>query len=419
MRSAPHIQYSPSHRTRFPVIALLACQQYLAIALIYAAVPVVLRANGASLELVGLFSTVFFAFTVNFLWAPVVDRYSLGHFGLRRSWIMATQVGTALTMAVMAMLDPAADFLPLFVVSVAVAALAATQRIATLGYVAEVLRPAERPFGSALFGWGAAVGNAVGGAAFLQLIGVLGWRLALLGFALMLLAFASCILMVPEPQGTRAVDAAASTCAAPLRVLLGVRLWAVAAMISPGVFGLAVAFAMVSPRLVDLGVTAPDVGLVAALANIATFTVIAPLTGLLVSRTSPRRGVVWACAVLALAFLVLSDADRLLGPLGGAVAAVCFVFGALAIQHVAFTTWFLALARPGEAATDVTLLTAVMAALALAGFAASGFIAAHFGYGTTLLLAATGYALTTLLVAAIPALKAERRANPLESDLVR
>ncbi|MET4222663.1 hypothetical protein ABIB00_007902 [Bradyrhizobium sp. LB14.3] len=47
----------------------LASQQYLAIGLIYSVIPVILRGNGASLELV-VYGTVFFAFTVNFLWAP-------------------------------------------------------------------------------------------------------------------------------------------------------------------------------------------------------------------------------------------------------------------------------------------------------------------------------------------------------------
>ncbi|MGL3104950.1 hypothetical protein [Bradyrhizobium sp. BR 1432] len=68
----------------------LASQQYLAIAFIYSTIPVILRGNGASLELVGLYSTAFVAFTVNFLWAPVVDRWSLNSLGLRRSWILVT-----------------------------------------------------------------------------------------------------------------------------------------------------------------------------------------------------------------------------------------------------------------------------------------------------------------------------------------
>lgn len=405
-----------SGRMRFPVIVVLACQQYLAIALIYAAVPVILRANGAGLELVGLFSTVFFAFTVNFLWAPVVDRRSLGRLGLRRSWILATQAATAIVMAVLALLDPAADFVPVFAVCVALATLAATQRIATLGYVAEALGPAERAFGSALFGWGAAIGNAIGGAACLQLIEAVGWRPALLGFALLLLVFAACIPAIPEPTGRRDDPAVPPSRASVLGMLCSTRLWGTAVMIAPGVFGVAVAFAMVSPRLVDLGFAMSEIGLIGALANIATFTVIAPLTGVAVSRMPPRRGVVLACAVLAACFILLSAGDAAIGNQGGAIAAVGLVFAALAVQHVAFTTWFLALARPGEAATDVTFLTSAMSALAIAGFAASGFIAATFGYGMTLMLAGAGYALTALLVALRRAPQGD--AQPLENGFV-
>lgn len=139
---------------RYGVIAALACQQYLAIAFIYAAVPVILRANGASLQLVGLFGTVFLAFAVNFLWAPVVDRWSLNRLGLRRSWILTTQVASAAAIVAMALLNPAIDFAAVLFVCLVLATLAATQRIATLGYAAEALDSGERPFGAALLGWG-------------------------------------------------------------------------------------------------------------------------------------------------------------------------------------------------------------------------------------------------------------------------
>lgn len=82
---------------RFAVTALLACQHYPAISLIYAAIPVVLRHNGAPLELIGLLGIVFFAFTVNFLWAPVVDRYPLTRLGRRRSSRVAMLVTSAVT----------------------------------------------------------------------------------------------------------------------------------------------------------------------------------------------------------------------------------------------------------------------------------------------------------------------------------
>ena len=101
---------------RFAVIALLACQHDLAISLIYAAIPVVLRQNGAPLELIGLFGIVFFAFVFNFLWAPVADRYLLTRLGRRRSWLVAIRATSAVTIPAAAILDPGRDFVAVLAV---------------------------------------------------------------------------------------------------------------------------------------------------------------------------------------------------------------------------------------------------------------------------------------------------------------
>lgn len=384
---------------RYVVIAVLACQQYLAIAFIYAAVPVILRANGASLQLVGLFSTVFFAFAVNFLWAPVVDRWSLNRLGLRRSWILSTQAASAAVIAAMAILNPAVDFVAVLVVCLVLATLAATQRIATLGYVAEALDDGERPFGAALLGWGGAVGNAIGGAICLQLIELVGWRPALFGFAALLVAFAGWVFAIPEPA-RRTDETHPRQRVSVLAIIRNESLWTTAALIVPGVLGVAVAFAMVQPRLVDLGFGAADIGWIGAVANILTFTIIAPLTSAIVVRVAPHRAVIWGCTFLAIGFAALAFVERYVGTRFAAVVSVGTVFAALAVQHVSFTNWFLELARPGETATDVTFLTSVMSAVALVGFAASGFVAARFGYGVTLILPGIGYALSALFVAA-------------------
>ncbi|UPJ68357.1 MFS transporter [Bradyrhizobium sp. 191] len=377
----------------------LASQQYLAIALIYSANPVILRGNGASLELVGLYGTVFFAFTVNFLWAPVVDRWSLNRLGLRRSWILLTQIAITTALAVMAFLNPKTDFVPVFLVSLALATVAATQRIATLGYIAEALGSGERPLGAALLGWGRVVGHVIGGAVCLQLIEIAGWRPALLGLALLLAVFAGWVFAIPEPLHCM------NRWRSPQRlsifpILLNNGMWTTAALIAPGVIGIALAFAMVQLRLVDLGFAAADIGWIGALSNVVTYTIIAPVTSAILTRMAPNRGVIWGCAVLAIGFGALAIIDRYVGVRVSAVASVGIVFAALAVQHVTFTSWFLALARPGKAGTDVTFLTSVMSAFALIGFAASGFIAARFGYRVTLILPGLGYALSALLAAA-------------------
>ncbi|AMA59893.1 hypothetical protein BCCGELA001_28990 [Bradyrhizobium sp. CCGE-LA001] len=378
----------------------LASQQYLAIALIYSAIPVILRANGASLQLVGLYSTAFFAFTISFLWAPIVDRWSLNRLGLRRSWILLTQVAATTALTVMAFLNPKTDFVQVFLVSLALASVAATQRIATLGYITEALDSAERPFGATLLGWGRVIGHVIGGAIFLQLIEIIGWRPALLGLALLVAVFAVWVFAIPEPLPFKAQSRS------PQRLSIFRRntgLWTTAALIAPGVAGIALAFAMVQLRLVDLGFATADIGWIGAIANVLTYTIIAPLTTVILARVAPHRGLIWGCAILAIGFGAFAIMDRYVNVRVSAVASVGIVFSALAVQHVTFTNWFLALARPGKAGTDVTFLTSAMSAFALAGFAVSGFIAARFGYRVTLILPSLGYALSGLIAAGFAA----------------
>ncbi|MGY2986413.1 PAT family beta-lactamase induction signal transducer AmpG [Bradyrhizobium sp. USDA 4516] len=381
-----------------PLIGMvaLASQQYLAIAFIYSAIPVILRGNGASLELVGLYGTAFFAFTVNFLWAPVVDRWSLNRLGLRRSWILLTQVASTIVLAAMAFLNPKTDFVSLFLVSLVLATIAATQRIATLGYIAEALDSSERPLGAALLGWGRAIGHVIGGAVCLQLIEMVGWRPALLGLAMLLAVFAGWVFAISEPL--QRSDRWSSTQRPSISAIFRYPgLWTTAALIAPAVIGIAVAFATVQLRLVDLGFAAADIGWIGALSNVLTYTLVAPLTSAIIGRMAPQRGLIWGCAVMAISFGALAMVDRYISVRVSAVVSVGIVFAALAVQHVTFTNWFLGLARPGKAGTDVTFLTSVMSASALVGFAASGFAVARLGYAVTLILPGLGSALSALL----------------------
>lgn len=380
---------------RLALIAGLACQQYLAVSLIYAAIPVILRRNGAPLELIGLFGLVFFAFTVNFLWAPLVDRLPLTRLGRRRSWILAMQLASAAALAVTSLLDPARDFVAILGASVALATLAATQRIATLGYVAEALDAGERPHGAAAAGWGGALGNVIGGAACLYLVETVGWTPALSALALVMLAAAGAVAAIAEPR-----PHGASAAAVPLlRTCLRADLWRAIAVIAPATVGVAVAFAMAQPRLVDLGLGLAGIGATVAAIHLLAFTVIGPVAARLSGRTTPLRAIVAGGLLLAPGFAALAVAGPALGAAGSALAAVLFVFCALAVQNIAFTTYFLALAGADAAATEVTFLTAAMSVLALVGFAASGFLAQSFGYGATLLAAAAGYAATAALAA--------------------
>ncbi|TWT15273.1 MFS transporter [Reyranella sp. CPCC 100927] len=378
---------------RFAVVAMLNCQQYLAVSLIYAAIPVILRRNGAPLEMIGLFGMVFFAFAVNFLWAPLVDRYRLTRLGRRRSWILVMQIASALAVGIMSLLDPAHDLGAILAVSIVLATLAATQRIATMGYVAEALGEGERAMGAAFVGWGGALGNVIGGAICLYLVDAVGWRAALLAVAGVMLAFAAALVAVAEPRPGAATTARLLL----LRILRRRDIWQAIVIVTPATFVVSVAFAMIQPRLVDLGFSLATIGTAIAVIHLAAFTVVGPVAGALARRTPPLRAIMIGALALAPLFVVLTVADAPLGAEASAIAAVVLVFCALAAQTIAFTSFFLGLAGGDEAATEVTVLMAAVALVGLLGFAASGFIAQRFGYAVTIGLVAAGYLATAAL----------------------
>ncbi|MEY8251846.1 MAG: AmpG family muropeptide MFS transporter, partial [Colwellia sp.] len=59
---------------------------------LYQLVPGWLRDEGVSLTEIGLFSLIGIPYVWKFLWSPLMDRYSLGILGRRRSWMLVTQL---------------------------------------------------------------------------------------------------------------------------------------------------------------------------------------------------------------------------------------------------------------------------------------------------------------------------------------
>ncbi|AYD03588.1 MFS transporter [Neorhizobium sp. NCHU2750] len=378
---------------RFLLILLLSCQPYFAVSLLYSAVPSVLRQNGASLQTLGLFGLVFFAFTVNFLWAPLVDRRAPAGIERRRFWLVATQIGSGLLFVILAVLDPARNLAGILIAGMLLAAFAATQRSVILGFSADVLGDAEKPWGATAFGWGTAVGNIIGGSLALLLVQGIGWTASLAGLAAISFALLPVLMLVKGSEQRPAIRSGG------LRIIANRNAWAVMLALAPATFGLAVAFAMTQPRLVDLGFDLTSIGLAAGLGNLVAATLAGPLAGWLGTRTPLGTLMAGGPAVIAVITLGLLGATRLTGEWGGALASVVVIFSAICALGVISNTVFLKIAGDGDAAaTEVTFLSAVMSLVALAGFMASGFIAATGGYGATLAAAATGCALTAGLI---------------------
>ena len=162
---------------------------------------------GLSRSSVGLFGAIFTAYTINFLWAPVVDHLRLpliGHLGQRRSWIMLCQGLLVALIVALSMNDPSANLWFTASVSLAVAIISATQDLPIDAYRITVIREDEPelvgPAASmATCGWW--TGASLPGVAAFWLADDLGWPLVYQGLALfMLVLTVLSLLIIREPK---------------------------------------------------------------------------------------------------------------------------------------------------------------------------------------------------------------------------
>ncbi|MEI6838226.1 MAG: muropeptide transporter [Alcaligenaceae bacterium] len=154
-----------------------------------------------SLQQIGFLTLVGTAYTLKFLWAPLVDRYAPPWLGRRRGWMVLMQVLLALGILAMGCLSPGQNLLPLALIAVFVAFCSATQDIAFDAYRSDVLHKDERGAGAALSVLGYRLAMLVsGGLALILADQWLGWGTTymLMGGLMLLAALAS--LWAPEPE---------------------------------------------------------------------------------------------------------------------------------------------------------------------------------------------------------------------------
>jgi PAT family beta-lactamase induction signal transducer AmpG len=193
---------------------------------VYTAFQFFLIGQGVHKAKLTLLSGVSIAWTIKFLWSPLVDRYALPWPGRRRSWIILAQLGLAGTFAALAAFawrtgaGPLDDH-ALFVAAAlgfCVAFLSATQDIALDAYAVEALRPEEREPASGLRILWYRMGMLVAGAVVVSLSDYVPWSVLFLYLAVLFGGFVLVTLLTPEPEHPSAAPRSLATAVVePLR----------------------------------------------------------------------------------------------------------------------------------------------------------------------------------------------------------
>ncbi|MFN8847272.1 MAG: AmpG family muropeptide MFS transporter [Bdellovibrionales bacterium] len=154
---------------------------------------------------IGYFSWVGLAYSLKFLWAPLVDRYKLFFFGRRRSWILFTQVVIAGLLFKIGSLSPKESLGLMAALCVLIAFFSATQDIAIDAYRREILKDEEMGIGSSLTQYGYRIAMLISGGIGIGLVGSdflnLSWNGLYVMMGIIMMATTAITFLAPEPKG--------------------------------------------------------------------------------------------------------------------------------------------------------------------------------------------------------------------------
>lgn len=159
------------------------------------------------LAAIGYISLVGLPYTFKFLWSPLLDSIVPPFLGRRRGWLLISQVGLLVAIAMMGLQNPRTALDLLAVNAIFIALFSATQDIAADAYRTDVLAEPEMGAGVAIFVLGYRVALLVTGSLALILADYLSWpQVYGLMAGLMAIGMVAAIF-APEPEAPPQVPA--------------------------------------------------------------------------------------------------------------------------------------------------------------------------------------------------------------------
>ncbi len=262
------------------IIFLLGFSSGLPLALTGGTLKTWLSREHVDISTIGYFSWVGIAYSLKFLWSPLLDRFTLFKAGRRRSWMLTMQVALIASLAYMGTLSPTLNLPVMATMAVLISFFSATQDIAIDAYRRELLSNEELGLGSSLNIYGYRIAMLIAGGAGIGLVGSSFWPIS---WGQLYYLMAGCMfvglittLLAPEPK----LDSP------PPKTLLQAIVdpfaeflkrpgaWYILAFVLLFKLGDALAIALLNPFYVEIGFSNADIGLIAK-----TFGLISSLVG--------------------------------------------------------------------------------------------------------------------------------------------
>lgn len=348
-------------------------------------VPAWLRVEGVGLAEIGFFSLVGLPYTWKFLWAPMMDRFSLPFLGRRRGWMLLTQLALMLSMIALGFIQPKLSVWAVAYLAAVVAFFSASQDIVLDAYRRELLPDIELGMGNAIHVQAYRLAGLVPGSLALILADFLAWHWVFLIVAAFMMVGIILTLSIDEaiaePSSPKTLKDAVIN---PFRDFIDQQGLRSAMMVLLFLvlykLGDNMATALSTPFYLDVGFSLSQIGSIAKVASLVAVIVGGLVGGLMMLKLGINKGL-WLFGIVQvisiLGFAVLAEVGANPWVLGAVVALEYLGVG---LGTAAFTAFIARATNPAFAATQFALFTALAALPRNLANATTGIIVEQVGW---------------------------------------
>ena len=352
-----------------------------------------LRDNDAGLAEIGLFALVGMPYTVKFLWAPLMDRYTPPFLGRRRGWLLPMQIVCLLLIGLFGMLDPGLSLMTVAYMALALAFFSASQDVVLDAFRREILPDIELGLGNSIHVQAYRIAGLVPGSLALILADHLPWSLVFWIVAAFMLFGIAMTLAVKEPPKVEGTPVTLqSAVVEPFKEFFTRKGLSSALLILAFMFfykvGDSMATALSSVFYLDLGFSKTEIGVVAKNAGLWPAIIGGLLGGVWMIKLGINRAL-WIFGTVQLlsifGFAILAEVGANLWMLAGVIA---FEYLGVGLGTAAFVAFIARETDKRYVATQFALLTALTALPRTFANAVTGVIVEYTGWTSFFLLCA-------------------------------
>jgi len=341
-----------------------------------------MKEEGADLTVIGMMALVGLPYTLKFLWAPFLDRFTLPFLGRRRGWLLVAQFALIFSIAGLGFTDPGKNPWIVAFAAFLVTFFSASQDIVVDAYRREDLPDQELGLGSSLYVNGYRVGMLLASGGGLIMADYIPFSMVYLIMAACILPGVLTTLLAPEPTITHGIPRTIREAVVDPLVEYFKRdgaVWILAFILLYKI-GDTMASAMTIPFYLDIGFSKTEIGAIVKLFGFWAVIAGTLIGGVLMLRLGINRSL-WIFgflqAISTACFVILARIGHSVSVLSGVIAFENLSSGMGTAAYMAFMA---SITNKRFTATQYALLTSLMGVPRVLASAPTGFLAKNMGW---------------------------------------